>query len=58
MGPHLGVARTYGREAHMSKARHRRGAGAEEGAGATGGSSDEVAVVERLCGTVEPLELG
>lgn len=42
----------------MSKVTHRRGPTAEEGAGATGGSSDEVAVVERLFGTVEPLELG
>lgn len=42
----------------MSEVRHGRGAGAEEGAGATGGSSDEVVVVERLLGTVEPLELG
>lgn len=43
----------------MSEVGHRRGAGAEEGAGASGGSSsEEVVVVEGLFGTVEPLELG
>lgn len=42
----------------MSKVGHRRRAGAEEGAGASGGSSKEVVVEVGLFGTVEPLELG
>lgn len=44
----------------MSEVGHRRGAGAEEGAGASGGSSssEEGVVVVGLFGTVEPLQLG
>lgn len=42
----------------MSNMGHRRGAGAEEGTGASGGSTEEVVVLERIFGTIEPLELG
>lgn len=42
----------------MSEVGHRRGDGAEEGAGASGGSSDELAVVVGLFGAVEPLQVG
>lgn len=55
--PHLGVARAQGsREPHMSEVGHRRRAGAEDGAGASGGSSEEV--VEGIFGTIEPLQFG
>jgi len=42
----------------MSEVGHRRGAGAEEGTGASGGSSEEAILVVGLFGTIEPLELG
>lgn len=45
-------------KALMSEVGHRRRDRAEEGAGASGGCSEEVVVVVGLCGTVEPLELG
>lgn len=42
----------------MSNMGHGRGAGTEEGTGASGGSTEEVVVLERIFGTIEPLELG
>lgn len=41
----------------MTEVGYRRGAAAEEGAGASGGS-EEVVVMVGLFGTVEPLDLG
>lgn len=59
ISPHLGVARAkWCWEAHVSNMGHGRGAGAEEGTGASGGSTEEVVVLERIFGTIEPLELG
>lgn len=58
-GPHLGVERAQGSwETHMSELGHRWRDGAEEGAVASVGRSEEVVWWVQLFGTVEPLQLG